>query len=1124
MKIVQTEVGSLLFERVTEILNREGLSPQERIPRYRTVLEELFKALTEDVPRHFSNLSARSAFVFDNSEVPKPVADAANQLRRFANRVVHEEQQEVSALDDARCLYQLCTNIHHFSRVDVPAFLHKSYAHYQPDQDAQRKSHRPPLPSYACKAVVKDIHVPPGEAADKFCILCCETDELGLINIKFWNNRKADGTGSDLTGIAELVRPYDTIYVTEVKPYPNQDGEYYATERSLVVLEPDFLVEAKELAQCQYHDRESSPLLYLLRRMVSGPIAIPMMKGNVVGHMLDEIATGTFDDHQASFTRILRDQSLAMLTLTSANGNYDNTQLRQIFESSRPHEPAIRRALETFAGRQLRIEPSFLSAKFGLQGRLDLLAIDAGQPDRMDILELKSGNPPVLPRNEGLHPADRAQTICYDLLLQSTYPSRIGNAFLLYSAAPPEQTPLRQVPGNGPLPQQELLMLRNRVVANELKIAAGDFSPIEALQAPPPPTMPTYHRDALGGLHQTLQGLPPLDRAYFLGFLRFIYGELLTAKIGNRRNLEARSGFAALWLASKAEKMENYDVLSHLEIADINDDFHISLRMEEELPAGNVSSLREGEMVLLYPTPQREGEEIRLNPLGSQVLKCNVLAVGPGSVTVSLVNKQVDKRYFEQHRLWAIEKDFRESQHRKMLQLNYQFATSGPYVREKLLGRQEPRFDPWPTHPLSGNLNEHQEQAVRGALAARDYFLIQGPPGTGKTSGVLCGLVRELDRLEENQLVMAFTNRAVDEICERLTEMGLSFIRLGRGDAPYYWSELSKAGHLQELHEKVARTRIFLSTQATLANSLDFLNIKKFRTLIVDEASQLSEPQLVGLLPNFERFVLIGDDNQLPPIVLQSEPETACQDPELRAIGLTNFRNPLFARLLDNAKRRGWDHCHVMLTLQYRMHADIARFSSTHFYDGRLLPGTAEQEQALPPDPQPETNPLRQALSKARITFLPSRRDPRNKVNDEEARLVADLVQLVAESYGPDFSADETIGVITPFRAQIANIRQHLPPHLRNITVDTVERFQGSERDIILISYALKSGVQLQQIQSVNDAGTDRKLNVALTRARKNLVILGHEPVLRSSPVFGRLLEYIESIGGYVGVGEGMGA
>jgi DNA replication ATP-dependent helicase Dna2 len=432
-----------------------------------------------------------------------------------------------------------------------------------------------------------------------------------------------------------------------------------------------------------------------------------------------------------------------------------------------------------------------------------------------------------------------------------------------------------------------------------------------------------------------------------------------------------------------------------------------------------------------------------------------------------------------------------------------------------LLGLQEPRFDPLPTHDIPG-LNEHQEQAVRGAMSARDYFLIQGPPGTGKTSQVLCGLVRQLDLQGENQLVIAFTNRAVDEICGKLQEMGLSFIRLGRGDAPYYWSELSKGSHLQDLHERVANTRIFLSTQAMLANNLAFVSIKKFRTLIVDEASQLLEPQLAGLLPNFERFVLIGDDNQLPPVVLQNEADTECTDPTLQDIGLTNFRNPLFSRLLGHAQRQGWDRCHVMLTTQYRMHADIARFSNVKFYNGRLVPGTEAQQSPLPPGPQADAHPLRQAFTKARVTFLPSHRDPRAKVNDDEADTVVRLVRLVADMYGSDFSADQTIGVITPFRAQIANIRQRLPEHLRQITVDTVERFQGSERDVILISYAIKSEVQLRTIQSLNEAGVDRKLNVALTRARKNLVILGFEDALRSAPLFAQLLDDIAAAGGYL--------
>jgi DNA replication ATP-dependent helicase Dna2 len=126
--------------------------------------------------------------------------------------------------------------------------------------------------------------------------------------------------------------------------------------------------------------------------------------------------------------------------------------------------------------------------------------------------------------------------------------------------------------------------------------------------------------------------------------------------------------------------------------------------------------------------------------------------------------------------------------------------------------------------------------------------------------------------------------------------------------------------------------------------------------------------------------------------------------------------------------------------------------------------------------------------------------------------MVAELVAYIHQLYGDRFDPASTVGVITPFRAQIANIRQKLPAKYQDITIDTVERFQGSERDVIIVSFAVKNPLQLRAIQSINAKGVDRKLNVILTRAKEHLVLLGSEAILRASPIFTKLLDSIPSV------------
>jgi DNA replication ATP-dependent helicase Dna2 len=141
------------------------------------------------------------------------------------------------------------------------------------------------------------------------------------------------------------------------------------------------------------------------------------------------------------------------------------------------------------------------------------------------------------------------------------------------------------------------------------------------------------------------------------------------------------------------------------------------------------------------------------------------------------------------------------------------------------------------------------------------------------------------------------------------------------------------------------------------------------------------------------------------------------------------------------------------------------------------------------------------------VAFVPSRVENTPKVNDEEATLVAELITYVHQLYGDRFDPTQTVGVITPFRAQIAKIRQKLPEQYQAVTIDTVERFQGSERDVIIVSFAVKNALQLRSIQSINADGVDRKLNVMLTRAKEHLVLIGVPEVLRKSGFLGRLVD-----------------
>jgi DNA replication ATP-dependent helicase Dna2 len=290
----------------------------------------------------------------------------------------------------------------------------------------------------------------------------------------------------------------------------------------------------------------------------------------------------------------------------------------------------------------------------------------------------------------------------------------------------------------------------------------------------------------------------------------------------------------------------------------------------------------------------------------------------------------------------------------------------------------------------------------------------------------------------------------------------VKFLRVGRasdspelarrisGDpADFFTEDLAlKYGTVGAVKNALQRTRIIAAT-AHRASTLPYLRMRAFEMAIVDEAGQLTEPLTLGLILRARRFVLIGDDRQLPPVV--------------RNHGLAHSMFERLKRETDNV---------TLLESQYRMHPQIMDVSNRLFYDGRLKSGVSESE--------------RQPVDGMPVVFIPveSSRDGRSNV--DEARVVVDLVRSFIRDRGihPD-----TIGVVSPFRAQVVLLRQMLAG--TGVTIDTVERFQGGERDIMILSFVRSRGTGF-----VFD---DRRLNVAITRARRKLVLVAHPGLFQDS-------------------------
>jgi DNA replication ATP-dependent helicase Dna2 len=269
------------------------------------------------------------------------------------------------------------------------------------------------------------------------------------------------------------------------------------------------------------------------------------------------------------------------------------------------------------------------------------------------------------------------------------------------------------------------------------------------------------------------------------------------------------------------------------------------------------------------------------------------------------------------------------------------------------------------------------------------------------------------------------------------------------GDPRDYFSEDLAAKHrnVHAIRRSMDSAPVVAAT-AHRACTMPYIRRRAFEMTIVDEAGQLTEPLTLGLTLRSRRFVLIGDDRQLPPVVRTRE-----------------LAHSMFERLKQEADRSGSDTDLTLLDTQYRMHPQIMAVSNKLFYEGRLRTGVSHDDR-LPPDGAP-------------VLMVPVDAPSEDRINVAEVDVVEKLVRRYRGELGVAAGA---IGVVSPFRAQVVLLRKRLQD--TGVTIDTIERFQGGERDIMILSLVRSRGGTF-----VFD---DRRFNVAITRARRKLVFVAH--------------------------------
>ena len=1067
----------------------------------------LIKEITAKESQIFYSHFAQISFVCEAYNLDRDFEAEIHSWRILCRRTQRQDTFAPAPWQVLAGIQLMASLVYHFSQETVPSPLLQLYQEatlpslFQPTDPAEKLA--------LLRAVVLRTKGYETLSNGKGrCVLICETEQYGKARIQV-----TDTNYKPISQFGRFAQPYQTIHITDLakqaptdEATPTPFAEFRTTESSHLILEPDYLVDASAIARCVDRYGRQSSYNYLLSnlRFFTGSEATFM--GNLINEMLDQIIDNEHITYEQAYRGTLHKNFLEAVFLKD--------KLMLIYHNLKTQFERLQQFVKKYRSQRLTTEPTFLSAIFGLQGRLDVLVeynesnADQDRKNLKEIIELKSAKS-VPPVRSKAWANDLVQVACYNLLLDDTFENRRGISAILYSQA--EDGEYLRNCGKLNFEQQDALLLRNQMVFLDFMIARENTRIFDQLHKRISQAgLPFYVVEDAKTFDDMWRGCREIDKAYFIAFAGLVVRENIAAKIGQTQN-DFQNGFANLWKNAREDKKANFALLEQLTLDFEQSDLTTStLVFHRQTNQSSVTTFRKGDIAVLYPINANGS----LTALKYQLLKCNIAHITPQQVTIQAWNKHIDTHFLQQHTHWALEPNLLESGNRDLLASLAYYLSIPDAQKDLLLGRRPPEFGPSPGIHVE-RLNAEQNQILNQALAAKDYFLLQGPPGTGKTSAMLANMVGHIfHQTEENIFLLAFTNRAVDEICKKIEPICKGqMIRLGSGKegSPYSLSHLTKDKKIKEVHQILSQTRIFVSTVASFYKNLNLFKIKTFDTVIVDEASQLLEPHLSGVLPRFKRFILIGDEKQLPAVVTQDAEKCLTQQTDLHDMGIRDLSISMFERLLTNAQNRDWHSCYAMLTTQFRMHGDITQFVNDHFYK-KLKIGTERQTLPLQHPPSPASGELADWINQSRLLFWDSPLEHQNKINHTEAQRVVRLLQVIRDMYQQDFKAD-TVGIITPYRAQIAQIYGQLDEELQNkVSIDTVERYQGSEREIVIISMAVNHPEQLKNLQAFNAQQTvDKKLNVALTRAREQVILLGNEQVLKEGKFYKKLIEYMKT-------------
>ncbi len=1137
--MIQNISAEELFHRVKDILTLVDIEPRIRNKMMHDTLVLCCHEGVKNTQQSFGNLFSQVDYLCKVHGIHISDKIAIQAMRRHSN-----SQETLSGEDlhyDARALCLLISAVFH---TDIPHELVTLIPHTNRPHSKRLNINKRYIRCIVQNWDVNYIYVNIDQDANNEEYMVCLKDESNNINHTY---------------ICELLKVGMQLNLLD-----NQVRKLMITPR-LIVLEPDYLIDISSIAAC-FTEYGHHPLLYLLNMMKPRANTQATLLGNFAGAALDDIIN-SHGHYEVTDTikNNFKEKALEFCTCNyfdpkkfyyDANQQANNLQqvVDILFPRTVSQAKTIAARKEAFYERKKAIlEPSFVCEALGIQGRVDLMTTDYKL-----LVEQKSGrnlNIESHRANTNFHgfqlEPHYVQLLLYYGVLQHNFhlsDNRI-DIRLLYSKYQP-QDGLMVIAYYQQL-FKEAIQYRNELVATSFNIAKEGFG--QCIEEFTPQVLNVngidssfYKKYLLPQIEEIttpLHNLSPLEKAYYCQMMTFVLREQMITKVGAQEGTNTSS--SDLWTMPLAEKKDAGNIYTDLHIvkkeksSEYNGYDTITLSVPDQ-GKDFLPNFRMGDMIYLYAYKQKETPDVRTAILYKGILQ----EIHTHELTVHLCDGQQNANIFSTQLPYAIEHATTDASTGGSIRALHQFICAPQEKRDLLLGQRAPRRDTSLT--LSQHYDNFLDDIILKAKQAQDYFLLVGPPGTGKTSRALKFMVQEAlndgtvntnNNIASSILLMSYTNRAVDEICEMLVDTGIPFLRLGNEFScderfrPYLIEKaITKCPKLEAIKQHIIKTRVIVGTTSMITSKPFIFTLKHFKVAFIDESSQILEPNLIGLLSIVDKFILIGDYKQLPAVVQQNEEDSSVKNNQLLTnICLTNCRNSLFERLIHWEEHEHRNNFIGILRYQGRMHPEIAEFPNQMFYQKEKLepvPCPHQMEHKLPYD-LPSIDTFDDILKTHRMVFIPSKfcKEPNisDKVNVSEAIIVTETLQRIYRFYGKEFDCNKTVGIIVPYRNQIAMIRKEIEklniPELEKISIDTVERYQGSQRDVIIYSFTIQNYWQLEFLSAnsfvENGKVIDRKLNVAITRARKQMIITGNEKILCNNQIFSQLIQYIKNKGGY---------